>query len=324
MGSSKKLHFTAFLSGLSILLGALGLQPLQASFEQFYRAEGLYPSKRVKRDLNQDARVLPSGSSKILNLSAKDTLNTQELAKLKKNKYKEIDLGNTPLTEEIISLLSQQGELEELNLNAPFSCAVFRPSSYPLTSEALKKLANLKNLKVLTVAGQNIGEKEINGISTYFPLLQQLDLRKTVIEDANLLYINRLKNLQVLDIGDTKVTNEGLKSLDAASLSALKMLNLSSTLVDEKIISHLAFFPNLETLDLRYTKLNPNKLEDLQRLKKLKLLYLKAPAEGVRTELLTIHNPQLKVVVEPHKFSWNPMDALKPHVEIQDVKAKYR
>jgi internalin A len=51
--------------------------------------------------------------------------------------------------------------------------------------------------------------------------------RCSTVRDAGLSYLTRLPNLQELDLHDTAVTNEGLKSL--AAMHSLRRLRLSGS-----------------------------------------------------------------------------------------------
>ena len=80
------------------------------------------------------------------------------------------------------------------------------------------------------------------------------------------------KQLAVLNLARTKVTDDGLKSIEG--LTNLRKLHLENTKIGDAGLSHLKGLTNLEYLNLYGTQVTDAGLADLQGLKNLKAVYL--------------------------------------------------
>ncbi|HXE54185.1 MAG TPA: c-type cytochrome domain-containing protein, partial [Tepidisphaeraceae bacterium] len=80
------------------------------------------------------------------------------------------------------------------------------------------------------------------------------------------------KQLAVLNLARTKVTDDGLKALE--SLPNLRKLHLENTKVTDAGLTHVKGLSNLEYLNLYGTQVTDAGLADLDGLKNLKALYL--------------------------------------------------
>lgn len=107
-----------------------------------------------------------------------------------------------------------------------------------LTDEALVpigKIAGLKELNLGDAAVTNAGLKSLSGLKE----LMRLDLGWTKdVGDAGMPFLLKLKKLEVLGLGGTKVTDAGLPVL--AALPALKELYLMGTPVTDRGLDSLA------------------------------------------------------------------------------------
>ena len=70
-----------------------------------------------------------------------------------------------------------------------------------------------------------------------FSTLTALDLRKSTVQDADLLRLRNLTKLEVLRLSNTQITDDGLKHL--AGMTSLKSIWLSNTNVTEEGIREL-------------------------------------------------------------------------------------
>jgi hypothetical protein len=103
------------------------------------------------------------------------------------------------------------------------------------------------------------------------------------VQDSQLDLLSPLdEQLAVLNLGRTKVTDDGLKSLEG--LKNLRKLHLENTRIGDAGLAHLKNLSSLEYLNLYGTQVTDSGLSELEGLKHLKSLYLwqtKVTPEGV-------------------------------------------
>jgi len=250
-----------------------------------------------------------------LNLSARSTMSEEDFEILSQKSYQSVDLGNSTQPKRMFVLLAQQADLEELNLNKSNAQGdISHPSEQALTKETFSLLSNLKNLRILRVAFQNIGDEELEIISTLFPSLQVLDISHTKVTDKGLRSLNALKNLKVLIASETALSDQGIAGLNSSSLSQLEELNLRGTKVSENILEYLTNFKSLKKADFRHTSFTKQWTEKLRGPETLEEIYISAKDKEESTSVpLTIESmPKLNIRYEPaFHFSW-PRTALHP------------
>jgi hypothetical protein len=112
-----------------------------------------------------------------------------------------------------------------------------------------------------------------------------LNLVGDKVENTQLALLTPLdQQLAVLNLARTKVTDDGLKSVEA--LTNLRKLHLENTRIGDEGLTHLKNLANLEYLNLYATQVTDSGLKNLEGLKKLKSLYLwqtKVTPEGVES-----------------------------------------
>jgi cytochrome c/Leucine Rich Repeat (LRR) protein len=110
-----------------------------------------------------------------------------------------------------------------------------------------------------------------------------LNLVGDKVENTQLALLTPLdQQLAVLNLARTKVTDDGLKSVEG--LANLRKLHLENTKVGDEGLTHLKGLTNLEYLNLYNTQVTDAGLKNLEGLKNLKSLYLwqtKVTPEGV-------------------------------------------
>jgi hypothetical protein len=110
-----------------------------------------------------------------------------------------------------------------------------------------------------------------------------LNLVGDKVENTQLALLMPLdQQLAVLNLARTKVTDDGLKSVEG--LTNLRKLHLENTKIGDEGLTHLKNLSNLEYLNLYATQVTDSGLKNLEGLKKLKSLYLwqtKVTPEGV-------------------------------------------
>jgi hypothetical protein len=116
----------------------------------------------------------------------------------------------------------------------------------------------------LSVNFVNAREATDNDISLLLPMKNQLiwlNLGRTKITDEGLKTIGQLSNLSQLNLEHTRITNTGLAHL--TTLSQLALLNLIGNDIDDEGIKHLSRLPKLEKLHLYQTKVTSDGVRTL-------------------------------------------------------------
>ena len=119
--------------------------------------------------------------------------------------------------------------------------------------------------------------------------------------DASLVNLNRLSQLQSLDLGGSKITDSGLKHLNG--LCQLLYLNLSSTQISDGGLGNLKGLDQLQQLDLGSTQITDAGLSCLSELHQLQVLDLRntqvtdegIPQLATLSQLHMLHLGQTKV-----------------------------
>jgi internalin A len=85
----------------------------------------------------------------------------------------------------------------------------------------------------------------------------------TSVSNDDLEYLNELKQLQLLDLAGTRITDAGLKELH--TLTNLKTLNLSRTRVTDEGLRELKDLKQLQSLFIGGTAVTPEGAADLKK-----------------------------------------------------------
>ncbi|MCC6124962.1 MAG: hypothetical protein IT426_08370 [Pirellulales bacterium] len=107
----------------------------------------------------------------------------------------------------------------------------------------------------------------------FFRNVAVLCLGDTQITDGGLELLNGLTQLHDLDLSQTKITDAGLKHLKG--MKQLRLLGLAKTQITDAGLEYLKGLKQLEFLDVQFTKITDVGLEHLKRLDQLQLLDLK-------------------------------------------------
>lgn len=119
-----------------------------------------------------------------------------------------------------------------------------------MSDELLRRIAELKDLEFLSLAGTKIDDRQLALLA---PLthLRNLELSDCEITDRGLDELARFKKLEVLDLTNTRVTDAGLTTLKA--LPRLRALTLQLTDVTDDGMGVLAELRGLDWLDVALT-----------------------------------------------------------------------
>jgi internalin A len=222
-----------------------------------------------------------------LNLRGSDITDTsmEYVASLKK--LRSLDVSFTQVSTPGLEYLAELTELEEVMLGGN-----------KITGAGLSVLSTLPNLKKLSLKGsqrRNSGYWSVSLTDVDMELLgslkqlEWLDIGGSerspmnALSDLGIGKLAGLKNLRVLDISQTRVSNAGLAPL--AELPKLERLSLwRARRIDDRAAEHLVRMRSLQTLDLAETNVTDATLRQLASLENLRHLYLagaKVTPEGV-------------------------------------------
>jgi hypothetical protein len=139
-----------------------------------------------------------------------------------------------------------------------------------VSDKDLATIQALKKLRTLDLTGTNVAD----GVGCLAELhdLESLDLHGTHVGDVGAARLAKLTMLVHLDLGYTKITNEGLRSV--SKLVNLRDLDLSNTSIDDEGMAALAELHELKTLDLSETPITSAGLQPLTALSNLHELIL--------------------------------------------------
>lgn len=150
------------------------------------------------------------------------------------------------------------------------------PGTWKRAQEAVTRLEReSQNQPVLeaTYSWSDIKNRDIARIVRQLPFLQSLDLSETGIGNAGLQHLLALRDLQRLDLQNTKVTWKGIE-LIAASPIRLKSLSLGGISINGPHLQILSNMLSLEELDLGGVKTTDDQLIHLAPLRSLNSLRL--------------------------------------------------
>lgn len=164
------------------------------------------------------------------------------------------------LTDESLRLISKHTKLQDLVLNT----GRFSDGGV----EQLAECQSLLNLEV--VSGTDALTNESLRHLSRLKNLKLLSIRGTGITDEGVKFLERMTGLETLCLVDTSVTGSGLEQL--GRLSNLKHLELGGSKIKNEYLGFLKQFPELKILGLARTLVDDRGVEHLRRLKKLEML----------------------------------------------------
>jgi Leucine-rich repeat (LRR) protein len=132
----------------------------------------------------------------------------------------------------------------------------------------------IPQLERIDFRGKDVSSRDI-AVLTQCQTLEDLEavgLRGTRITDESLEYLSELKNVRILDLGNTGVTGHGLRHV--ARMTGLQCLWLDETLIDDHSLACLANLKQLRLLSLRRTRIDWSGLAHVGRLPHLEDLSL--------------------------------------------------
>ncbi len=209
-------------------------------------------------------------------------------------------LQGTPHDNDLLVWVSQLARLRSLSVDDK----LLDPRDFPhlarcrvleeldigeISDDDLAKLPRLPNLKTLTLAfSDKLTGKHIS--ASRFPSLRSLHCYFSAIDDAGMAEIGQLSNLRTLDVQHSRVTDAGVAAI--SSLEHLKSIDLANTEVTGAGIGALR---DLEDVDLSFTYLTDEVLEEIGRLRGLRVLSMSDCVFVTDNGMKALaHHPQLE------------------------------
>lgn len=115
-------------------------------------------------------------------------------------------------------------------------------------------------LKRFGVSGPEVKDADLSVLEN-FPKLELLDLGSTSITGDGLRYLSRPSKLRMLFLSDTQIDDAGLIHL--TDLTQLEQLHLNGTRISNAGLKHLAKLPNLSELSVSNTAVTDAGLDEL-------------------------------------------------------------
>ncbi|GMH42443.1 hypothetical protein BSKO_10362 [Bryopsis sp. KO-2023] len=186
-----------------------------------------------------------------------------------------------------------------------------------LSKQVFETLGSLKSLKELSLLGAKV-QVSIRDLSSHFDQLNLVDVEMSLKDeefvDTYIPCLTSLTRLKSLDLGNTKVTDAGMHSLQP--LVGLTRLGLSSAtnLFGSGDSSWLTHFQNLIALDLSMTSVSDADLHSLNRLTDLQDLDLsETGVQRVSENLTSLHKlvhlnlARSKLIKTGVEEDWDPI-----------------
>lgn len=202
----------------------------------------------------------------VLSLSGAD-INGETFQDLRFRSLRNLDLSSTMVQDAYIGDIPNLEKLQVLDLRQT-----------PVTDAGVGHLVSARNLRQLHVGGSSgarrIGLDPIRSGATFGSIsdlsclviaelknLEVLDLSNTYITDEGLGYLKELTQLRELCIANTRITDQGLATL--TGMKNLEVLNLGNTLITDAGMVYLKSLSMLRELDLSLTTIGVAGLEHL-------------------------------------------------------------
>ena len=201
--------------------------------------------------------VIPEDKHVLIEVDDCHWLELDTLADLGLRNLRGLVITNISLRDDALEPVVRLTNLEELALRHTFQ----------VTDAGLHRLAALKRLRKLTLAGVNLASAEGFAFLQALVRLNELDVGDTPFGDASLAYLSGLDGLESLRLSDA-VTDNGMRA--APPLPKLKRLALGGGVTSEGL-DYVKSLPELEVLELKgaVTETGFSALAEAPRLREL-------------------------------------------------------
>lgn len=162
-----------------------------------------------------------------------------------------LTLTNTQITDMALADMARLTHLLSLQLD-----------DTAITDKGMKHLAGLTQLRSLNLNGTAVGDAGIDCIPDGIAILK---LSETLITDAGVERLTRMRSLQFLDLSNTRITDRAVESLSSCRL--LYNLNVENNKLTDAAIDSLAKYKNLGAVVLPSSGISREAKERLRQLR---------------------------------------------------------
>jgi hypothetical protein len=164
------------------------------------------------------------------------------------------------LTDAALASIGKLAGLKHLNLSSYVATQQYGWVRF--SADAIRKLAELKNLEQLHLVGHGVPADALT-----FDRLTSLSLGGNAVDDACAERIASCRQLESLNLSYTGITDAGLARI--ATLPSLRKLDIDSHLITDDGIAHLKGLQSLEHLSLRASRVSDDSLAHLAEVQSL-------------------------------------------------------
>jgi Leucine-rich repeat (LRR) protein len=224
-------------------------------------------------------------------------------------RLEELDISGTDVTSSGFAALTGMGALTTLRarstainseslrtLQAITSLRVLALTSCPINDQGIRYLAALKSLREMVIENTAVSGA---GFDVFPPDAQLTELwaKGSALDDNGLGEVKKLRQLRVLSIPVTKITDSGLKAIADMSL---RELYVGGNNISDEGLAHLSNMKSLRTLYLPgnpITDAGLHHLYELSSLQELRLSETKITKKGIRA--LQAQLPKTQISADP-------------------------
>lgn len=240
---------------------------------------------RIAKDINAAGGYVSGveNGRTIVSLDPKKAKVDQVIKHLAGIKRLGLSVYDGPIGEEDARRLAELPGLESLSLNLNATPFKLSPLGKNTTLSTLylrgradsdfRDLAALSDLQELRLSGEGISDNimpTVGGLKKLRELSLHEPLPKKKITDEGVKSLSGLKNLEILELESTGVTDQCLATI--GNLSTLTHLNVSNTKIAGSGMKHLLKLKNLKTLRLIQTPLGDEGVQEIARIDSLRNL----------------------------------------------------
>jgi internalin A len=153
-------------------------------------------------------------SEKQMELRGKNWDNQQALAKIGEKKVRSLNLYNTSIDDDFLAVLAPRGGLKSIHIVSEI-----------ITDRGIELLAQQNELESLLLAGvPKVTDASLDSLA-HCSSIRELYLTGTAITDRRLECLKKLPKLWSLSIGNTSITDEGIRKIASRTISLISFEN---------------------------------------------------------------------------------------------------
>jgi hypothetical protein len=170
--------------------------------------------------------------------------------------------GHIDIGKGLLGQLKNLSSLKRLMLLNPVVRDAASLRGHPFSDDDLQFFTALHELRCLTIQGANVHGDGIAYIE-HLKNLGIVELGNTPLDDAGVDKLSNVRSLFALDLSGTSITNKSLESIQR--LTDLEDLNLSGNNISDDGLPYLGRLTKLQLLHLKKTKVTAEGIRELQK-----------------------------------------------------------